>query len=40
MAEGISYEELELRYGPTLAQRLYDEIQAQVALERGRASRH
>lgn len=37
-ADGIGYEELEAKYGPVLAQRLYDEICAQVQHDRTRVA--
>ena len=37
--DGISYDALETRYGPVLAQRLYDEIMAQLREDRARIAR-
>ena len=39
-ADGITYDALETKYGPVLAQRLYDEIMAQLREDRLRARQH
>lgn len=38
--DGISYNALETKYGPVLAQRLYDEIMAQLQEDRIRLAKH